>query len=69
MFLGPHRTCVEPNAGCNEIFGSRSMGPIAGDVEVDVGVEVAMLGRKEWDMVGRRGVIDVKVLETISVLC
>ena len=59
MFLGPHLTCMLPNAGCVEILGSRSSNSAVALVIAAGVFEAAARGK----IVGRRGVSDVNDLE------
>lgn len=59
MFLGPQRNCVVLKAGCVEILGRRSRGAASEGITTDVeGLNA------EGNNVGRRGVIEVNVLQS-----
>jgi hypothetical protein len=66
VFRGPHRTCVELRAGCREILGRRSSGASPDTIVDPKDGEIATGDVKGWEIVGRRGASDVKVLEFIS---
>lgn len=64
MFRGPHRTCVEANAGCTEILGRRSNGASpAAPVDTADGDDSKDVLNKDGKIVGLRGASDVNVLE------
>lgn len=67
MFLGPHLICVAPRAGCEDIFGNRSSRVPSTVSDADGPVIDDIAGRKEV-RVGRRGVMDVKVLVKLILL-
>ena len=69
MFLGPHLTCIAANAGCVDIFGTRSRAPSVLDAVAFVAGREGLKVAEDGNMVGRRGPRkDVNVLGKVLVV-